>query len=73
MSGSASQLCLRALGNMGPRIDLPDGMAEDVVRPWCRSERPGRCGGGPGMLAAALGGDESESRPGRVPDERGGS
>ena len=41
MSGRASQLCLRALGNMAPRTALPDEGAEGVVRPWCRGERRG--------------------------------
>ena len=39
VSGRASQLCLRALGNMAPRTALPDVGAEGAVRPWCRGER----------------------------------
>ena len=45
-SGSASQLCLRALGNMEPRTALPDVGAEGAVRPWCRGERRGEERGG---------------------------
>ena len=41
MSGGASQLWLRALGNMAPRTALPDVGAEGAVRPWCRGERRG--------------------------------
>ena len=46
MSGRASQLYLRALGNMAPRTALPDEGAEGVVRPWCRGERRGEERGG---------------------------
>ena len=46
VSGRASQLCLRALGNMAPRTALPDEGAEGVVRPWCRGERRGEERGG---------------------------
>ena len=52
VSSRTSQLCLRALGNMGPRTALPDGAAEGVVRPWCRGERRGEVPGG-GRLADA--------------------
>ena len=41
VSGRASQLCLRALGNMAPRTALPDEGAKGAVRPWCRGERGG--------------------------------
>ena len=54
VSGRASQLCLRASGNMAPRTALPDVGAEGVVRPWCRGERQGEQRGG-GLLAAAFG------------------
>ena len=46
VSGRASQLCLRALGNMAPRTALPEKGAEGVVRPWCRGERRGEERGG---------------------------
>ena len=62
MSGRASQLCLWALGNMGPRTALLDGAAEGVVRPWCRGERPGEdCW----RLCLAGRGGESLGRGGR--------
>ena len=41
MFGRASQLCLRALGNMALRTALPDVGAQGAVRPWCRGERRG--------------------------------
>ena len=41
VSRRASQLCLRALGNMAPGTALPDEGAEGAVRPWCRGERRG--------------------------------
>ena len=46
VSGRASQLCVRALGNMAPRTALPDVGAEGVVRPWCLGERRGEERGG---------------------------
>ena len=46
VSGKASQLCLRALGNMAPRTALPDVGAEGAVRPWCLGERRGEERGG---------------------------
>ena len=46
VSGRASQLCLRALGNMAPRTALPGVGAEGVVRPWCLGERRGEERGG---------------------------
>ena len=46
VSGRASQLCLRALGNMAPWTALPDEGAEGAVRPWCRGERRGEERGG---------------------------
>ena len=56
VSGRASLLCLRALGNMGPRTALTGGAAEGIVRPWCRGELRGEVrGGGGGLLAAAFG------------------
>ena len=56
VSGRASRLCLRALGNMGPGTALPDGAADGGVRPWCRGERPGVARGVGGLMAAAFGG-----------------
>ena len=46
VSGRASQLCLRALGNMAPRTALPYVGAEGAVRPWCLGERRGEERGG---------------------------
>ena len=46
VSGRASQLYVRALGNMAPRTALRDEGAEGVVRPWCRGERRGEERGG---------------------------
>ena len=46
VSGRASQLCLRALGNMAPRTALLDVGAEGAGRPLCRGERRGEERGG---------------------------
>ena len=64
MSGRASQLCLRALGNMAPRTALPDEGAEGVVRPWCRGERRGEERGVTAGGCVWRGG--AEGRPGRA-------
>ena len=79
VSGGTSQLCRRALRNIGPRTALPEGVLEGVVRPWWRSERRGEVRGGDwwrlflggrGIGVAGcggtLGGGGVERRDGRV-------
>ena len=46
VSGRASRLCLRALGNTASQTALLDMGAEGVVRPWCLGERRGEERGG---------------------------
>ena len=70
VSGSASQLCLRALGNMAPRTALPDVGAEGAVRPWCRGERRGEERGV--IAGGCVWRDGAEGRPGRAGGGRGG-